>query len=68
MSFDIYGQHLRPGYCEVHPDVPEEYPCLYCRIRHAENETKEREYRETCKQQEKEYFEYLSENTCGAGI
>lgn len=30
MGFDIYGQYLRPGYCEVHPDVPEEYPCHVC--------------------------------------
>ena len=31
MSFDIYGNHLRPGYCEVHPDVHESFPCHYCR-------------------------------------
>lgn len=30
MSFDIYGNYLRPGYCEVHPDVREEYPCSAC--------------------------------------
>ena len=30
MAFDIYGNHLRPGYCEVHPDVKEEYPCRLC--------------------------------------
>jgi len=30
MSFDIYGNHLRRGYCEVHPDVHEEYPCSQC--------------------------------------
>ena len=30
MAFDIYGGHLRPGYCEVHPDVPEPYPCYEC--------------------------------------
>lgn len=27
---DIYGQRLRSGYCEVHPDVPEPYPCSIC--------------------------------------
>lgn len=32
MGFDIYGNHLRPGYCEVHPDVPEEYPCRLCHL------------------------------------
>jgi len=30
MSFDIYGNTLRPGYCEVHPQVQEEYPCSLC--------------------------------------
>ena len=30
MAFDIYGCHLRPGHCEVHPDVHEEYPCFVC--------------------------------------
>lgn len=30
MSFDIYGQRLRPGHCEVHPHVHEEYPCSVC--------------------------------------
>ena len=30
MAFDIYGNLLQRGYCEVHPDVPEEYPCSIC--------------------------------------
>ena len=30
MSFDIYGNYLRPGYCEVHPEMPETYPCSEC--------------------------------------
>lgn len=30
MSFDIYGNHLRPGYCEVHPDFQHPYPCPLC--------------------------------------
>jgi len=30
MSYDIYGNTLQRGYCEVHPDVPEEYPCSVC--------------------------------------
>ena len=32
MAWDIYGEHLRPGYCEVHPDVPESYPCHLCQM------------------------------------
>lgn len=30
MAFDIHGNHLLPGHCEVHPYVHEEYPCSVC--------------------------------------
>lgn len=30
MAFDIYGNDLRRGHCEVHPTVHEEYPCRIC--------------------------------------
>lgn len=30
MAWDIYGFNLREGYCEVHPDVPQPYPCIFC--------------------------------------
>lgn len=30
MGYDIYGGRLQPGHCEVHPDVPEPYPCSTC--------------------------------------
>ena len=30
MAFDIYGNYLRPGHCEVHPEVPELFPCYRC--------------------------------------
>lgn len=30
MAFDIYGNNLRRGHCEVHPNVHEEYPCALC--------------------------------------
>ena len=33
MAYDIYGNHLRRGYCEVHPDIHEEYPCSECMYR-----------------------------------
>ena len=45
MAFDIYGQHLRSGYCEVHPDVPEEYPCGRCMME-AERRQHEEEQRQ----------------------
>lgn len=30
MSFDIYGNPLKKGHCEVHPYVAQEYPCDMC--------------------------------------
>ena len=30
MAFDIYGNVLSRGCCEVHPHVHEEYPCHVC--------------------------------------
>ena len=30
MSWDIYGNTLTRGHCEVHPQVAEEYPCFVC--------------------------------------
>jgi len=39
MAYDIYGNCLRPGHCEVHPEVPELFPCYRCI-----EEGREREY------------------------
>lgn len=30
MSYDIYGNPLRRGFCEVHPSINEEWPCCLC--------------------------------------
>jgi len=30
MSPTIWGDYLQPGHCEIHPDVPEPYPCVLC--------------------------------------
>jgi hypothetical protein len=30
MGFDIYGERLARGHCEVHPWFAEEYPCSLC--------------------------------------
>lgn len=30
MAYDIYGQKLASGHCEVHPWVGETYPCSLC--------------------------------------
>ena len=41
MGYDIYGNHLRRGYCEVHPDVAEEYPCSFCYESYREEEPRQ---------------------------
>lgn len=56
MSFDIYGQNLRRGYCEVHPDVPEEYPCFYCRQDYENHRKQKEEYELAIAEQENEYY------------
>lgn len=45
MAWDIYGNNLRRGYCEVHPHVQQEYPCdICCRERRdSDNQRKEHE-------------------------
>lgn len=59
MAFDIYGERLIHGHCEVHPWNPMPYPCHQCREvkdaarlldqqRHKDKEAKRRRY-------EKEY-------------
>lgn len=30
MAYDIHGNHLQPGHCEVHPWVHQSYPCSIC--------------------------------------
>lgn len=40
MSWDIYGEPLRKGHCEVHPWVHEEYPCSVC---YSESDKEKRE-------------------------
>jgi len=43
MAFDIYGGILRPGFCKVHPDVHEEYPCSLCIAEWEEKQERERD-------------------------
>lgn len=38
MAFDIYGNRLTPGHCEVHPWVHCEYPCPVCMERMQQRE------------------------------
>ena len=60
MSYDIYGNNLKRGHCEVHPQVGEDYPCSLCyaednnRNMNKQQNSQEQKY---YKQQEKEYYE-----------
>lgn len=49
MSWDIYGNPLARGHCEVHPHVHEEYPCSVCMA-----EKRQRE--QASQQSEAEYY------------
>lgn len=52
MSYDIWGNPLPRGHCEVHPHVHEEYPCSVCMA--------EKNQREQASQQsEAEYYMQL---------
>lgn len=55
MSFDIYGQRLRAGHCEVHPDVHEPYPCFVC----LEGSRRNQEERKHHADMEREYYAEL---------
>ena len=51
MSYDIYGNPLRRGHCEVHPHVHEEYPCSVC--------IQENNNRNAQQQSESEHYETM---------
>ena len=81
MAYDIYGERLTPGHCEVHPWVHESYPCCECmsqsraeqHYREAEKEylaALEQEYQAYCEAAEEEYlcdmaFQYFAEQDAG---
>lgn len=44
MAYDIYGNDLRKGYCEVHPNVHEEYPCELCLLDKSDRNTQTLRY------------------------
>ena len=44
MAYDIYGQNLASGHCEVHPWVGESYPCSLCYAENASRNQKQYDY------------------------
>lgn len=72
MPYDIFGNNLRSGHCEVHPWVHESYPCSVCHQEAAKEERLKREeeryYREL---EQRDYERDASEShrgTAGDGI
>lgn len=61
MSWDIFGNPLARGHCEVHPHIPEPYPCSLCMYEKAQarwvKEMEEEYYKAMGDAQETEYLE-----------
>ena len=55
MPYDIYGNNLRNGFCEVHPYVEQEYPCQICCQEIEREEQRQRENREHSQLQNEQY-------------
>ena len=58
MAYDIYGCYLKPGHCEVHPDVREQYPCYLC---YQEQQAREDYERYAQEMMEKEMLQRMEE-------
>ena len=54
MGYDIYGQNLVSGHCEVHPHVAQTYPCSLC---YAETDNRQQQQQEDPRDaQQREYY------------
>lgn len=65
MSYDIYGNNLKRGHCEVHPQVAEEYPCSLCYEQDKSRNRNKQQYNDIDRQQEKEYYEAMEREHFG---
>ena len=55
MSYDICGNYLRPGYCEVHPNHRGSYPCDLCEEQRMEDDYYRQQEEDYCKELENQY-------------
>ena len=62
MSYDIYGNQLSRGHCEVHPYVHEEYPCSVCDMEHRRHQEERHRHNEMLQAQEAEYHKQCIED------
>lgn len=56
MSYDIFGNQLQKGHCEVHPHVHEEYPCSLC-YSESSQRLQQKRYMDS---QEQQYYDDLT--------
>lgn len=66
MAWDIYGNNLREGFCEVHPHVNQYYPCWICcdeiqieEERQRDNDLQQSDYH---KAMEEQHYKEMEEN------
>ncbi len=60
MSYDIWGNTLRSGHCEVHPWVHEEYPCSVCMAENREYQMQKERDEEARRAYEDEYYREMA--------
>lgn len=65
MAFDIYGFILIPGYCEVHPDVHQEYPCDLCYAQDKIRDSRNKDIEDRRKEMEDVFSIHLVQDRVG---
>jgi hypothetical protein len=63
MAWDIYGNTLERGHCEVHPWVHEEYPCPVCFAERQQYDAELEARREAHLEEERAYYEELTRDS-----
>jgi hypothetical protein len=58
MGWDIYGERLTPGHCEVHPWVAQGYPCSICDIENERDQVNRKQFMDA----EREYYEQMEQD------
>ena len=61
VNYDIYGDELRSGHCEVHPFVHEPFPCYLCMMQDDENQRLKNERDKLLGEQYNRYCEEIQE-------
>ncbi len=62
MAWDIYGERLERGHCEVHPHVHEEYPCSICLAESREKRRMQKEQEQAWSREAEAYYAQMAED------